>query len=653
MDREKLISLVQKVQGGDAEAMDALFSAYYNDVYYFALKTVKDPDIACDITQETFLEIIRTIGNLKEPAAFVTWMKQITYHQCTRHFNKKTDILVDEDEDGNSIFDTLADEREGSIPSEVVEQEEFRRTILDMIDSLTEEQRAAVILYYFDELSVGQIAAIQGVSEGTVKSRLNYARKALKKTVESYEKKHNIKLHSFSFLPLFLLFFGKEAMPAAKATAIRTTVLSAAKAATVGAAATTAGTASAAAATGGVMAKVAAIPLVGKIIAGVVAAAMTVGTVALVIPEAEAPVPPETVLEESVPEESTPEESLPEDTAPQSPDGFQYENDFLSIYKPSLEYKDIFEEYVDGCPEFIRTNDGRILAADGTEMFRSEDGYMPEFFVVDHKLAYFDANGVFHGYGFEQWYACPGLEGRPVGYWFFTSSYSGSSESTTTIVVLSILEDGSYRCSGCDSNGNGKSRVVNFKVENADDVLPCITDSFYWDRGAAAAEDVFLADGQLCLSTWIKSGIGIDIYHDDDSYFVLQSTGVYPQKLFDCGKYNYARLLYLGQENSTIYALESDLSTRSIPLPKEQTTSNITQVIYSGYDCHLIIFDDGSVYILQPESNTLSLHEGLTDLNREGHIKAFMSPGNLLMDDNLTYILNQNYLPSAAENATN
>ena len=80
MNREKLISLVTQAQSGDSQALDALFTEFYNDVYYFALKTVKDSDTACDITQETFLEIIRTIGNLKEPAAFVTWMKQITYH---------------------------------------------------------------------------------------------------------------------------------------------------------------------------------------------------------------------------------------------------------------------------------------------------------------------------------------------------------------------------------------------------------------------------------------------------------------------------------------------------------------------------------------------------------------------------------------------
>ena len=284
MERDLLTGLVIRAQKGDSAAMDELFAAFYNDVYYFALKTVKDSDVACDITQETFLEIINTIGNLKEPAAFVTWMKQITYHQCTRHFKKKKDVLVEEDEDGNTIFDTLADEREGSIPSEVYEKEEFRNTILGIINDLTEEQRAAVMMYYFDELSVAQIAEIQSVSEGTVKSRLNYARKAIKKSVENYEKKYNIKLHSFSFLPLFLLFFGKEVMPKAKAVEIGAVVSETAGAVATGSAvgvggATAVASAGSAVATAGngIAAKIAAMPIVTKVIASITAVAVTVG----------------------------------------------------------------------------------------------------------------------------------------------------------------------------------------------------------------------------------------------------------------------------------------------------------------------------------------------------------------------------------------
>ena len=289
MEKEKLVSLVTAAQNGDNDAMNELFNAFYNDFYYFALKTVKNDELALDITQEAFVEIINTLGNLKEPAAFVTWAKQITYHQCTRYFKKKKDVLVDEDEDGNTIFDTLKEDKAEFIPDEALDKADFKKTILAILDELSEEQRSATMMYYFDEMSVKQIAEIQGVSEGTVKSRLNYARKAIKNSVEEYEKKHNIKLHAIPFFPFLKWIFEgafEGGMPVASAeivaegvtTATGTAITVSATTGTTAAVATTA-TATAV----GIGAKIAAIPLATKIIAGVVAAAIVIGGTATAV----------------------------------------------------------------------------------------------------------------------------------------------------------------------------------------------------------------------------------------------------------------------------------------------------------------------------------------------------------------------------------
>ena len=281
MEKEQMIQLVKEAQTGQEKALNALFEAYYNNIYYFAFKTVKDSDLACDITQESFITIYKNIGSLNEPAAFTGWARQITYRHCLQYFKQKKDVLVEEDEDGHSIFDTVEETNTEFIPDETLEQDEFKKTILGIIDELTEEQRSAVMMYYFDELSVKEIAEIQGVSDGTVKSRLNYGRKAIKNSVEEYEKKHGVKLHSVGILPLLYWLFAQDqvANPMPKAAVgvaanslAGATVVSGASAITT---ATTAATAT------GLGAKIIALPFAIKAAACVAAVALTVGGVAI------------------------------------------------------------------------------------------------------------------------------------------------------------------------------------------------------------------------------------------------------------------------------------------------------------------------------------------------------------------------------------
>ena len=210
MEREKLIQLVTDAQQGKPEAGGALYEAFYQDVYYYILKIVDNqPELAEDLTQETFIEILQTVEKLQEPAAFVTWSRQVAYHRCTAYFRKRTELLADEDEDGYSVFDTMEEDRAEFIPGELLDQAAFKETIHQMLMELPTEQRSAIFLRYFDEISVKEIAQIQGVTEGTVKSRLNYGRNAIRKAVEDYEKKHDIKLHSVAILPLILWLFRK------------------------------------------------------------------------------------------------------------------------------------------------------------------------------------------------------------------------------------------------------------------------------------------------------------------------------------------------------------------------------------------------------------------------------------------------------------
>lgn len=224
MEIDKLTSLVCAVQQGDRQAADELYTAVHQGLYYYISKTVNDPELAQDLLQETFIEIYQTIDKLDEPAAFLKWSRQIAYHKCTAYNRKTRDIIVDENEDGLSIFDTIEEDRTEFIPDEALDKADLKQTIHDMLAALPMEQRNAIMLRYFDEISVKEIAEIQGVSEGTVKSRLNYGRKALQKSVEDYEKKNGVKLRCAGIVPLLVWLFAVEASAASATTTTATTV---------------------------------------------------------------------------------------------------------------------------------------------------------------------------------------------------------------------------------------------------------------------------------------------------------------------------------------------------------------------------------------------------------------------------------------------
>lgn len=235
MEQAKLVELVQAVQQAKPNAATDLYNAFQKDLYFHIYKTINDPTLAEDLLQETFMEIFLKIRDLKEPAAFVSWSRQIAYSKCTAHFRKTQDILVDENEEGYSIFDTLEEDRTEFIPDEALDQEDLKQTVNEMINSLPPEQRSAILLHYFDELSIKDIAEIQGVNEGTVKSRLNYGRKSLKQAVENYEKKSGVKLRCVGIVPLLLWLLRAQAAKAGAAKTVVTTAATAAKVASTAA----------------------------------------------------------------------------------------------------------------------------------------------------------------------------------------------------------------------------------------------------------------------------------------------------------------------------------------------------------------------------------------------------------------------------------
>lgn len=202
----ELKELVLQAQKGDETAKARLYEATCKRTYYLALKLLQNPEDAMDVMQDSYVAAFRALDSLQNPEAFLSWLAQITANRSKnliRSRNKFAKMSV-EDEEGEGFLENLEDPDEATLPEYVVEQEEIRRLLLKMIDDLPDEQRECVMLYYFSGLSTELVAQIQECSAGTVKSRLNYARKKLKESVLELEKRTDIHLHTL--VPVSALF---------------------------------------------------------------------------------------------------------------------------------------------------------------------------------------------------------------------------------------------------------------------------------------------------------------------------------------------------------------------------------------------------------------------------------------------------------------
>lgn len=367
MDKAKLTSLVARAQKGDAEALNGLFEEYYPDAYYFALKTAKEPELAADITQEAFIEIFETLGKLKEPAAFVSWSRQIIYHRLTRYFGKTREVIADQNEEGETVFDSLREENSEFIPDEALDNRELKNIIMSIIDTLSPEQRSAVMLFYFDELSIREIAEIQGVNENTVKSRLNYGKKAIRTAVEEFEKKNGVKLRAIPFFPLLWKLFSSEKASVAASPKLLSS-LSLAK--------STVGISTAAAGVG--------LSVGGKIGIGlaVVAATLTIGTAAaLVLPQ---------ILPENSPSSAPTSSAVSEEKTPEAEEE----------KTPALEQTETGEIIPEGGKYVIHhsmfDSDDEYIEGDGkTARFPEEICYGDQYYFGDYLYTADEVDGEF------------------------------------------------------------------------------------------------------------------------------------------------------------------------------------------------------------------------------------------------------------------
>ena len=199
--------LVLSAKNGNKKAFDKLYELTHNDVWYNCLSLLKDEENAKDIMQETYITAFLKLDTLNDEQKFCGWITSIAVNKCKNKLKGKVEYQID---DEVLIVETETDEL--MLPEEYITKAEKRKVLLQIMeDTLSFNQYQVVLMFYFNELSIAEIAQALEISEGTVKSRLNSSRAKMKTAIEDYEKKSGDKLHGVVVVPFFTTIFKEEA----------------------------------------------------------------------------------------------------------------------------------------------------------------------------------------------------------------------------------------------------------------------------------------------------------------------------------------------------------------------------------------------------------------------------------------------------------
>ena len=261
---------------GNQYAIEDLYRLTYNSVYKTTKVLIQDEDTVLDIVQDSYVKAFQSLDQLDSPENFRAWIKRIASNKAKDYLKKKKPILFSEmaNEDGEE-FD-FRDENLDHLPEEVLDRKETTRLMDEILGSLSEDQRVAIALHYYQDMSIKEIAELMGCSENTVKSRLNYGRKKVEVKVRELEKR-GTKLYSLAPLPFLLWLFRMDAEAAEIPSGMVLEAVTA-ECATAGTAAAGSAGAAAVASTGAKAAAGAGVKaLTTKIIAGVLAVSVVGG----------------------------------------------------------------------------------------------------------------------------------------------------------------------------------------------------------------------------------------------------------------------------------------------------------------------------------------------------------------------------------------
>lgn len=185
---EKKKQLIEMMQAGDQEAFDRVYGLYANKLYRTACLISGNKEDSEDILQETFVKCFLHSREVNSPEYFEKWLMKIMIRTSWRVTKqRKATVSTDEllqNEAYAGLAQVVFEDKQTAGPLDRVVTKEEQATVMDAVKSLDIKLRTVIVLYYYEELSVREIAELTGSLEGTIKSRLHTARTKLKKQLE-------------------------------------------------------------------------------------------------------------------------------------------------------------------------------------------------------------------------------------------------------------------------------------------------------------------------------------------------------------------------------------------------------------------------------------------------------------------------------------
>jgi RNA polymerase sigma-70 factor (ECF subfamily) len=182
-------SLMLRYRDGDVRAFELLVTRHRKPVFNFILRFVRDTAHAEDVTQETFLRLVKGANAYERQAKFTTWLYTIARNLCVdaarrgKH-RKAASLDAPLDDGGASLLDFVPDG--GAAVDRQAQSRELALRLRAAIESLPDEQREIFLLREVADLQFNEIAAVVGCPENTVKSRMRYALEKLRDALEEY-----------------------------------------------------------------------------------------------------------------------------------------------------------------------------------------------------------------------------------------------------------------------------------------------------------------------------------------------------------------------------------------------------------------------------------------------------------------------------------